>query len=162
MRTNALVFALLTIALAQGSTSASAQRSSNTSTPIASPSFDDQLKSAKMLDASVAEISGFRLREAEALARYLADCWGGLSDNPLERAACGHSINYFRVVGPPGGALLKLFDVLNFEAVYFMAVDKSRNRTAADQALGESITRIHAAWADALRVRLAVLDGQQR
>jgi hypothetical protein len=109
------------------------------------------------LDAAVADIGKLSARQAEALARAVADCWDGLAargatDRALEE--CARSHRYFTFVTDDEMPLRQMYDAWYVERVVKGA--KGNKQRAA------IMTGIEQAFSAAIRKRFDALDQERR
>lgn len=122
----------------------------------------DFLYDEEELEASVKEVASLREREAEALARALADCAyshmpGDVSANPCSRARA-----YFVVIGPDGTSLSRLFATLHYYSLTWLSRPRDGLRPTEDRQHVARMQLIEMAWTTAVRLRLQALDREAR
>ena len=105
------------------------------------------------LNAAVADIGKFSVRQTEALARAMADCWDGLAargekDRALEE--CARSHRYFTLVTDDEAPLRQMYD-----AWYLERVVKGAKGIKPSIA---TLTGIEQAFSAAIRKRFDVLE----
>jgi hypothetical protein len=117
--------------------------------------------SDELLTASSREIGRLRPREAEALTRYLGDCWR-YSVDPVVSAVCERSHANLHIIVPADCAIAGLSDVVGFYSLGLAGIRSIRPLSGEEKSTEERIHYIQRTWADAIRARLAALDGQIR
>ena len=111
----------------------------------------------ELLSASSREINALRPREAEALARSIADC--ASEPVPFEPGAtqCERSRYYFIVVGPTEGALGRLFAIVHYYSISGLSRGPGI-RPREEWAHVKRMQHIRDVWMVAVRLRLQQLD----
>ena len=105
------------------------------------------------LNAAVADIGKFSVRQTEALARAMADCWDGLAargekDRALEE--CARSHRYFTIVTDDEAPIRQMYDAWYLERVV-KGAKGNKQRIA-------TLTGIEQAFSAAIRKRFDVLE----
>jgi hypothetical protein len=109
------------------------------------------------LDAAVTDIGKLSVRQAEALARAIADCWDGLAtrgatDRALEE--CARSHRYFTVITDDEGPLRQMYDSWYIERVVKGAKGNKQR--------GALLTSVEQAFSSAIRKRFDALDQEHK
>lgn len=128
---------------------------------MASLRHPPDLYDENLLKASSLEINALRPREAEALARSIADCSG--EPEPFEPGTtqCESSRYYFIVVGPTEGALGRLFAIVHYYSISGLSRGPGI-RPQQEWANVKRMQHIRDVWKVAVRLRLQQLDREPR
>jgi hypothetical protein len=116
-----------------------------------------KIDDAAALNAAVSDIGKLSARQAEALARAMADCWDGLAtrsatDRALEE--CARSHRYFTVITDDEAPLRQMYDSWYLERVVKGA--------KANKQRGALLTGVEQAFTAAIRKRFDVLDQERK
>ncbi len=117
--------------------------------------------SDEVLRASVEQIGRLRHREAEALARMVADCREAPTADAMANGYCWRARGYFEIVAAPHGALGFLFAALSARLTWTHA-DWQRVDSLERALVIRRIARIEGAWGAAVHSRLTALDRVRR
>lgn len=117
--------------------------------------------SDEVLGASVEQIGRLRHREAEALARMLADCREAPTADAMANGYCWRARGYFEIVAAPYGPLGFLFAALSARLTWTHA-DWQRVDSLDRALVIRRIARIEGAWGAAVYSRLLALDRERR
>jgi hypothetical protein len=116
-----------------------------------------KIDDATALNAAVADIGKLSARQAEAMARAMADCWDGLAargatDRALEE--CARSHRYFVFITDDEAPLRQMYDAWYLERVV-KGAKGNKQRIA-------TLTGIEQAFSAAIRKRFDVLDQEHK
>ena len=117
--------------------------------------------SDEILMASVEQIGRLGRREAEALARMLADCREAPTPNVLADGYCWRARGYFEIVAAPYGPLGFLFAAFSAKLTWTHA-DWQRTDSPERARVIRRIARIEGVWGAAVYSRLLALDRERR
>ncbi len=129
-------------------------------TPVAL-STAEVFDSDDILGASVKQIGRLGRREAEALARMLADCREAPTSDAVADGYCHRARGYFEIVTMPYGPLGVLFAAFSARLTWTHA-DWQRRDSPERARVIRRLARIEGAWGAAVYSRLLALDQERR